>query len=1158
MRTTIRIIIGLLLAALVWWIGPLIAIGVYRPLGWLLLRQVLVAGFLIWGFWPLLVRFWVWVGMGARQLKVRPAAKSYDAITGRLLDLERQLRARWQRLPMERMARLRGRLQKAHRSFLPWYIVMGASGSGKTSLVRLAHAQSGRRSGAPDTSKPERSRSGEVDFWCTDTAVWIDTTGEWVAPEGISEPAHNTWKQLLSGIKRMRSHPAVNGVVLCVEIQSLLDFSLEERKRLADVLKGRLTEIKEQLGMVPSAYLALTGLDRLEGAVATLGLMTPEQWPQGMGFSLPEQVDEANADMVDALWRSALEDLEDRLHQQVLYAAPAAGDVTTNLAQLQFVQKIGQLRGNLLDFLHHLVAPGEGESHASLRGVWLGSVATLVDDPHQTPGATPSEGRVMGALWTPLLQQTVLEQGAVWLQRAVTWKSRLLRSLKWSAVAAMTVVGLAWLGWGYLTERDYLEQVWAQFNEGKRLAEAQSAEGQGTTSPLLDIATQMRYARAHVDDTGRFLPTAYVEHSRVADAASSTYHRHLHKTLMPELHNQVQQTLQAQVDGSPGDIYLTLKVYLMLARPDRRNAVDVERWITGRWESMSAGQYSDDDRKMLIAHTRALFSKPDLPGTPEDSNLVLAARAKAAQIPSVTRVLQHIWAQGLPATVNEVSLARAAGFASSMTLRHRSNLPATDAAIPGWYTRAGYIDVVRPRLDKSARATLQEESWVLRDETLSGNAYEIDKAVQKLADATRNQFLQDYIKRWRSFLNDVTVRTSTGLDDASQVAASMIDPQSPLSQLVRFAGRETTLTGNYEGDVDSWIDRQKHNLEKGRRAIVGEIAGEHYRAKLLPEHAVEDHFDSIRRLAMQLTQSSGNAGTNPMARLFEPVYRQLGLVNGAMQAGQILPEYDAFSRMRNEAARQPEPIRGVMLDLIDTGSSMTSKQSSSVLNRGAVASTKLVCDQGLSGRYPLLRGGKSEAGVQDFERLFGPQGVMAEHFKERLAAYVDTSSTPWRARVAESAGSSLVNAEIVRSYEIAERIRASTLDESGRLRITSVLRFVDMDPQLAEAQLDVAGQTLRYSHGVSSPRRIDWSAQSANPNIRLTLKAIDGRTDTLNFNGLWALFRFFDAGRLDGGAADRRETLHQSSLGSVRMEWQAVSTPAPLWSDMLSSFRCPR
>lgn len=392
---------------------------------------------------------------------------------------------------------------------------------------------------------------------------------------------------------------------------------------------------------------------------------------------------------------------------------------------------------------------------------------------------------------------------------------------------------------------------------------------------------------------------------------------------------------------------------------------------------------------------------------------------------------------------------------------------------------------------------------------------------------------------------------------SAQLSVVLIDPQSALAQLLRFAGRETSLTGNYDGDVDSWIDRQKHTLEQGRRAVVGEIAGEHYRNKLLPEHVVEDYFSAVRRLATQLTQSSGT--NNPMARLFEPVSRQLGLVNGAMQAGQVLPQYDAFSRLRGEAGRQPEPVRGVMLDLINDGSSMTAKQSSGMLTRGAAGgATRAVCDQGLAGRYPLQRGVSAEAGIQDYERLFGPQGLMATQFKEQLAPYVDNASSPWRARRPEGGGGALISDEIVRAYEVADRIRGATIDSSGHLKVSTVLRFLDMDPQLAEAELVIGDQTMRFAHGVTAPRSIDWRAQNSNLSIRLQLRAIDGRTETIPFDGPWAIFRFFDAGREPGGTAERRETRHRGSLGSVRMEWQAVTIPSPIWSDLLSSFRCPR
>jgi type VI secretion system protein ImpL len=132
------------------------------------------------------------------------------------------------------------------------------------------------------------------------------------------------------------------------------------------------------------------------------------------------------------------------------------------------------------------------------------------------------------------------------------------------------------------------------------------------------------------------------------------------------------------------------------------------------------------------------------------------------------------------------------------------------------------------------------------------------------------------------------------------------------------------------------------------------------------------------------------------------------------------------------------------------------------------------------------------------------------------------------------------------------------LDSAGQLRLATIIRFVDMDSQIAEAQLEIAGQTVRYAHGSSAPRRIDWQAQGNSLSMALHVRGVDGRTDVIRFDGPWALLRFYDAGKTPGGGNDRRETFHHSRLGRVHMEWQAVTTPSPIWSELLTTFRCPR
>jgi len=1156
-RTSLRIFVAILIAFVIWWIGPLFALGIYHPFGPEWVREVLVAAVLVWGLWPALARLWARLAMSPRQIRMpQPVAKQRDSIDEKLRDLDRQLKARWRREPRSRWREWVGIRRREYLRALPWYLVLGAEGSGKTNLIDKAVQTSATAAAGSHAVDPFVGRGEDFNFRFSDDAVWFDIGGRWNLRDGIDDTAIDAWKKLLQGMQRMREATPISGVVLCIDGTAMMETAQEIRKRMADVVRRRLSDMHEVFGQQVQVYVALNGIDRLDGAVSMLSLVDVARWANGVGFCLPDDAVETNAAAAGASWQGALQHLQQRIQQQVLFAAPAATEVAMNYAQLRFVETLSQLHKALLVWLQIALAPGEIHSAARLRGVWMGSMAELAG---AGPASRSGPTQPLSALWTPLFRQVALERDGVRPSGIRSWRSRISHALRWTVPQVLAICLLLWFGWGYVAERNYLEDVWAQFSEAKRLAQALVSYGPDGGSPLLDVAGQMRYAQAQAEDAERGMATPYFEHGLIADAALDTYHRQLQKMLMPELYNEVRRALVAQIDGAPGDIYQTLKVYLMLCRPDKRNAADVERWLSDRWDSLSGGQqYGDDDRRALLAHVRALMELPKLPGTPEDANLVRAARARAAQIPLVTRVLQNIHAQGLPAQVSDISLSRAAGFEAAMSLRMRSNVPVTDVAVSGWFTRAGYTDVFLPRLEKSARAMLEEDSWVLRDEPLRGNSFQIDGLVQKLADSTRAQFLQDYIAGWQDFLNDVTVRSVTGLDDASQLAAAMMDSQSPLVSLLRFAARETTLTGaSDEGNIDSWIDRQKYRLEKGRRQIVGELSGQHYRTMLLPEHVVEEHFQAIRQLAAQLNSSSASS-SNPLARLFEPLYRQLGLVNGALQAGQVLPaQYDAFSRLKETAARQPEPVRGIMLDLIGNGSTMSTRESGALLSRGAAGATSTVCSTGFTSGYPFRRNAQLDAGVEDFERMFSAQGLMATYFRDHLAAYVDTSSTPWKALPSDGGNLGLVSPSVLASYEKAERIRGGMLDDAGHLRVSTVLRFIDMDSQVSEAQLTVGGQTLRYAHGMAAPQRIDWNGQNATLAIQLQLKSVDGRLSTLQFGGPWALFRFFDAGQEAGGTADRRERLYQTSLGTVRLEWQALTTPSPIWSGMLQSFRCP-
>lgn len=65
-RRSFILVIALLLCAVVWWIGPLIAIGTYRPLLSVWVRGIIIALILCWALWPFVATFLSWVFRHAR------------------------------------------------------------------------------------------------------------------------------------------------------------------------------------------------------------------------------------------------------------------------------------------------------------------------------------------------------------------------------------------------------------------------------------------------------------------------------------------------------------------------------------------------------------------------------------------------------------------------------------------------------------------------------------------------------------------------------------------------------------------------------------------------------------------------------------------------------------------------------------------------------------------------------------------------------------------------------------------------------------------------------------------------------------------------------------------------------------------------------------
>ncbi|MNF31020.1 hypothetical protein D3C84_117720 [compost metagenome] len=245
---------------------------------------------------------------------------------------------------------------------LPWYLVIGMSAAGKTSLLTRSGLSASIASSANDT----QSGTQHCDWYFSPEAVMIDTAGRYLR----DDPSASEFAAFLRMLKKQRSKAAVNGLVLVVSLPELLANSAAERNELAAQLVSRIEEYNDCLDANPPIYLMLSKTDQLPGfSQAFEGLdLNERQQPLGMTFGLSEIRNQGLRPVLDA----KLANLHSHIRRHVDAQMIALG-ADANSALLNFPNYFAELSGVLEKFLQHFAETGRSGAPLLLRGLYFTS-----------------------------------------------------------------------------------------------------------------------------------------------------------------------------------------------------------------------------------------------------------------------------------------------------------------------------------------------------------------------------------------------------------------------------------------------------------------------------------------------------------------------------------------------------------------------------------------------------------------------------------------------------------------------------------------------------------------------------------------------------------------------------------------------------------------
>ncbi|MBI4717308.1 MAG: hypothetical protein HY763_05850 [Planctomycetes bacterium] len=141
---------------------------------------------------------------------------------------------------------------------LPWYIVIGDSGCGKTRLINNGGLTF-------STGKPEGYQLGTLNYnwWFTEDAVFVDMAGRLCNPQEDAD--HREWQAFLDTVARGRKGFPINGAIVCVSAEHLLQDPAEKHEADANTMLERLRETQTRLGVTFATYLVVTKCDKILG-----------------------------------------------------------------------------------------------------------------------------------------------------------------------------------------------------------------------------------------------------------------------------------------------------------------------------------------------------------------------------------------------------------------------------------------------------------------------------------------------------------------------------------------------------------------------------------------------------------------------------------------------------------------------------------------------------------------------------------------------------------------------------------------------------------------------------------------------------------------------------------------------------------------------------
>lgn len=1090
-----RLALGILglcaLGLLIWFLGPWLGLhsGLSRCL--MILAVVLV-------FIAVIVGRWYYADRKGRKLHEQMLAQEPGTGASRQMEIMALKQTMFKAISSIKSSELGAHYRgRAALYALPWYVIIGPSAAGKSTLLRNSGLH------FPYANEDEVLVQGfsgtrNCDWWFSDEAIILDTAGRYTT----SVDDHEEWTIFLNLLKKYRTRMPINGIVVAISMAELLKASEKEFDNHIKVIRERVGELYKRLGFIFPVYLTFTKCDLMPGFNEFFVDMRDQERQQPWGINLRGI---AAIPMRIQHFGSGLEELYTKLTAQRVHRLAVERDPLARVAIYEFPEQFKSSFERMTRFFELLSRENPYQETPLFEGVYFTSGTQ--------EGATVQQAKAKSFFIKDVFRQVVFKTHVRLTKNPR--QALMLLGIKTACLLGSTaavVGGMMLYSTSFSTNALLLKKGVSLSNALVATWQQRDSNTDMRFAAVTDLFNHYQTLQHYQTQVPLYMRLGlYRGNSQMPAIAGSLY-----TSLTPLFFNPVTQYLnqQLQVDSQQwqtgnevaqdklrGDYYSTLKTYLMLAEPARLQIEQAVPILTNGFSLVLTGQPYRTQNEFASLGDRAL---PNLVKFYLEQYAVNSSASTTFKpdVNSVQRARQQLYsptnADNLYAQLRSSEQQNLGTSNLGQLLNgYGSEHLISNQRLSNFYTAKAWENTVKPAIE-AAVAGAGKGDWVMGDDLSLKNKAAKKELQYRLQQQMEELYFNKYGQSWFKFINSIKVQPFTSLSDASNQLTILADPQGPLGQLFKLIARNFSLGSH------ALFNSPLSHFAKDMHGLNTYVAAPH-----------------LQQLAAVQGEVASLAVSSDAGRDAETYAKNLLFSKNASLAlykASVITE-TGLQTIHNAAAKQA--LQTLLLSPLQATWQVILTTAQQGLQEDWQNEVMGAYQQTIAGHFPFSPG-SNDAAVADVSNFFRPQGgILASFVQNNLSAFLNITAGGMRPLQWLGIGMNFSN-DFLSALSRGQRIGQELFSTGSQNIGFSYQIYPVPTPGISQINFASNDQKLIYQNGPQEWQDLKWPGQDTDQETVLIVIA-DQNNDSgsQEYSGFWGLFHWLASANMtamQGGA----------------------------------------